>query len=153
MTYFSINDLLFWLPVSPWVSLSPCICASPQPPCSGRGTARSCSRRGTGAPRRPAASRPRSPGAGSPSGCPCQDRKLPNLEKRSLEVYTVEWLIFPWVLFSHFFPNAFQREWTTQEKIIRYMSRLNKHGEVLVLTHWYLIFGLLKLKISIKREN
>ena len=26
------------------------------------------------------------------------------------------------------------------------MSELNKHGEILVLTHWYLLFGILKLK-------
>ena len=56
-------------------------------------------------------------------------------------------------LISRFSPKAFKREWTTQEKTILYMSGLNKHKEILVLTHYYLLFAILTLTIYIKREN
>ena len=50
-------------------------------------------------------------------------------------IYTVECSIFPSVLFLFFFPKTWRENGNKQHRKKQYMSRLNKHGEILVLTY------------------
>ena len=49
----------------------------------------------------------------------------------------------------HFFPECCETVINNTGK----NNTLHVHGEILVPTHYYLLFGILKVKIYIKREN